>query len=283
MRFRLYREFGALNSPPIFDAFEQGIKTLGHESTHDPDAIPVIWSVLWQGRMKSNQAIYEKCRLAGKPVVIIEVGNFHRGQTWRIGVNHINSLGLFGNDENLDLNRPDFLGVKLENFVKNRRPEILVAAQHQHSLQWEGQSTMAQWATTIVNNIRAHTNRNIIVRPHPRSPFSVNLPGIKVDRPQRVQNTYDDFNINYNFHCVVNHNSGPGVQAAINGVPVICDRSSLAHEISGKIQNIEDITLPDRDDWFLKLCHTEWTVNEIRSGIPLKRLEKYLSLSLTLQ
>lgn len=281
MRFRLYREHGALNSPPVFDAFEHGLKSLGHESTHDADAIPVIWSVLWQGRMKQNQMIYEKCRLANKPIVIIEVGNFHRGQTWRIGVNHINSLGLFANDENLDLKRPEFLGVKLENFVKNRRPEILIAAQHQYSLQWEGMPTMAKWTTDIVNNIRAHTNRNIVIRPHPRSPFSVNLPGVKVEHPKRVQNTYDDFNINYNFHCVVNHNSGPAVQAAINGVPVICDRSSLAHEISGKIQNIEDIILPDRNDWFLKLCHTEWTVEEIRSGAPLKRLEKYLSLALT--
>ena len=29
MRFKLYREYGALNSPPVFDAVEQGLKQLG--------------------------------------------------------------------------------------------------------------------------------------------------------------------------------------------------------------------------------------------------------------
>jgi hypothetical protein len=71
---------------------------------------------------------------------------------------------------------------------------------------------------------------------------------------------------------VVNHNSGPAVQAAINGVPVICDHSSLAFPVSDQIENIDSITLPDREDWFLKLCHTEWTVPEIVEGTPIRRL-----------
>jgi hypothetical protein len=71
---------------------------------------------------------------------------------------------------------------------------------------------------------------------------------------------------------VVNHNSGPAVQAAIHGTPIICDSSSLAGEITGKFEDIETVELPDREDWFLQLCHTEWTVNEIAQGIPMKRL-----------
>jgi hypothetical protein len=76
---------------------------------------------------------------------------------------------------------------------------------------------------------------------------------------------------------VINHNSGPCIQAAIQGIPVICDSSSLAGILSGKMEKIEEISLPDRDEWFLKLCHTEWTVEEIASGIPIKRLEKYFN------
>jgi hypothetical protein len=71
---------------------------------------------------------------------------------------------------------------------------------------------------------------------------------------------------------VINHNSGPAVQAAINGVPVVCDPSSLAGELSEKLENIESPVLPNRDEWFLKLCHTEWSVDEIARGIPLQRL-----------
>ena len=117
-----------------------------------------------------------------------------------------------------------------------------------------------------------YTDRKIVVRPHPRNPFSVNLPNTVVEQPRQISGSYDDFDINYDYHCVVNYNSGPAVQAAINGTPVICNASSLAGEISGKFEEIETIQLPDRTDWFLKLCHTEWTTEEIIKGIPLQRL-----------
>jgi hypothetical protein len=268
MRFRLYREYGALNSKPVFDAFEQGLKSLGHEVVNTPDGIPVIWSVLWHGRMAHNERIYQThC-----PIVIIEVGNLHRGATWRVSLNHINSLGKFGNHEDLDSDRPKKLGVKLGAVKENRRPEIMIATQHQRSLQWQGQPPILDWVHSTVKQIRQYSDRKIIVRPHPRSPISLNIPGVEVGLPRQIAGSYDDFDIDYNCHCVVNHNSGPAVQAAVHGTPIICDSSSLAGEISGKFEDIETAELPDREDWFLKLCHTEWTVNEIAQGIPMKRL-----------
>jgi len=268
MRFRLYREYGALNSKPVFDAFERGLKSLGHEVVNTPDGIPVIWSVLWQGRMAPNERIYQThC-----PIIIIEVGNLHRGETWRVSLNHINRLGKFGNYEDLDSDRPKKLGVKLGAVKENRRPEIMIATQHQRSLQWQGQPPILDWVHSTVKQIRQHSDRKIIVRPHPRSPISLNIPGVEVGLPRQIIGSYDDFDIDYNCHCVVNYNSGPAVQAAIHGTPIICDSSSLAGEISGKFEDIETAELPDREDWFLKLCHTEWTVNEISQGIPMKRL-----------
>jgi hypothetical protein len=272
MRFRLYREHGALNSVPVFDAFEQGLKSLGHEIVSNNEEVAVIWSVLWHGRMSANQAIYEKCISENRPVLIIEVGNLKRNELWRISLNHINSLGIFGNDLQLDNNRPQKLGVELQPISTDRRGEILIATQHERSLQWTGMPTMRAWTEKLIGEIKQRTNRRIVVRPHPRSPFPVKIPGVLVDSPRRVPNTYDDFNIFYNYHCVINYNSGPAVQAAIRGVPVICDSSSLAGELSEKLENIENPMLPDRSEWFLKLCHTEWTVEEISQGIPLQRL-----------
>jgi len=273
MRFKLYRENGALNSKPIFDAFEQGLKSLGHTVVDSNEDVSVIWSVLWAGRMAKNKPIYD----ADKPVIILEVGNLLRNTTWRISLENINALGKFGNTKDLDLTRPEKLGLKLHPIQTTRRPEILIASQHQQSQQWDGMPNMSQWIHYTVEKIRNYTNRNIIVRPHPRSPVHINIPGVTVIRPNLIYGTYDSFDIDYNYHCVVNYNSGPAVQAAINGTPVICDSSSLAGELSGTFENIETISLPSREEWFLKLCHTEWTVEEISQGIPLKRLINLLT------
>ena len=272
MRFRLYREHGALNSAPIFDAVEQGLRSLGHEIVTNNEDIAVIWSVLWSGRMKNNQKIYHQCRLEGKPVMIIEVGNLKRGETWRLSLNHINNLGIFGQHEELDIERPKKLGISLQPYQQNRRGEILIACQHIESLQWEGMPLMKSWCEDIISKIKQYTRRRIIVRPHPRSPFSFNMSNIVFERPQKIPNTYDDFNIFYNYHCVINHNSGPSIQAAIRGVPILCDSTSLASPISIKWENLENPNLPDREQWFLELCHTEWTVDEIQQGIPLLRI-----------
>ena len=272
MKFKLYKEYGALNSPPVFDALEKGIINAGHQVVSENEDISVIWSILWSGRMRNNRKIYYSAINSNRPVLIVEVGNLKRGVTWRISLNHINNLGIFANTKDLDHSRPEKLGLSLSEFQKNRGNNILIACQHQESLQWEGMPPMKTWLESIVSKIQEHTRRQIVVRPHPRSPFSINIPGIIFERPQKIPNTYDNFDISYNYHCVINHNSGPAVQAAIQGVPILCDSSSLAAPLSIDYKDLETPYLSDRKDWFLKLCHTEWTVEEIQKGIPIIRL-----------
>jgi len=274
MRFKLHQEHGALNSPPIFAAVAQGLRNSGHEVVNSEQDIDVIWSVLWHGRMKGNQQVYQQAKKQGRPVMIIEVGNIFRNITWRISFNHINGLGNFGNYENLDPDRPKKLGVELKPLLKTRRREILIACQHEHSLQWEGNPRMAHWVENKVQEIQNYTDIPIAVRPHPRSQFSINVKNVRIDQPKQIPNTYDDYNFDYNYHCIVNHNSGPGIRAALSGVPIIVDQSSLAYPVGDSMQNIENPHLQDRQDWFIKLVHSEWTVDEISKGIPIKRILK---------
>lgn len=276
MKFKTYRENGALNSPPIFDAFEEGVRAIGHTISSDNDAIPVIWSVLWNGRMAPNKIIYENARKNNKPVIIIEVGNFLRGKTWRISLNHINNLGIFGSSDDLDYDRVKKFQLNLKPFKENRRSEILIAGQHQKSLQWQGQPNIDIWVRNIISNVRKFSDRPIVVRPHPRSPFVLQEKNVVFEKPRMVPNTYDDFDLDFNYHCIINHNSGVPVQAALNGIPTICDQSCLAYPVSTAFESLENPILPDRDEWFAKLLHTEWFIDEIKQGIPLKRLEKYL-------
>ena len=92
MKFKLYKNFGALNSVSVFNAFADGVRVGGHEIVENNEDVAVIWSVLWHGRMAGNQQIYNDCVKRNKPVVVIEVGNLKRGQTWRISEAHINGL-----------------------------------------------------------------------------------------------------------------------------------------------------------------------------------------------
>jgi len=277
MRLKIYRQFGALNSRDVFDAFSAGVVKLGHEIVDSNEDIAVIWSVLWQGRMLQNREVYQYCQSHNIPVMIIEVGNLKRGVTWRLSLDHINGHGKFANIDNLDGLRPEKLGVKLNPPLVSRRHEILIASQHKFSLQWANMPTMEQWIEKTIKRIRKYSNRNIVVRPHPRSTIRLTpINGVRVEIPNKIPNSYDDFDIDYNFHCVINHNSGPAVQAAIAGTPVICDASSLAGTISEKWENLDNPTLPDRQDWFVKLCHTEWTLEELAQGIPQERLIKSL-------
>ena len=283
MKFKLYKNFGALNSVSVFTAFANGVRVCGHEIVENNEDVAVIWSVLWHGRMAGNQQIYNDCVKRNKPVVVIEVGNLKRGQTWRISEAHINGLGIFGNIENLDPSRPQKLGIGLQAEKTRRRDEILIATQHSRSLQWQGQPSMEQWIRDTIVNIKRHSGRRIVVRPHPRSQIREKFADAVIELPKKLVNTYDEYDINYDYHCIINYNAGPSVQAVINGTPTICDSSSLAFPVSEKWENLENPQLPNREEWFLKLCHTEWTVDEISQGIPLKRLESYLKEKLKIR
>lgn len=276
MKFKIFREHGALNSPEIFNAFEQGLRATGHEVVSTNEDVAVIWSVLWHGRMAPNQQIYERYRKHNIPVIIIEVGNLKRNVTWRICLNHINGLGTFPNEIDLDNDRPKKLKIKLQPFNNSRKNTILIATQHHKSLQWQGMPPMDRWLTKLIDNIREKTDMPITIRPHPRSPMPAiehEFKNVYRQNPSKVTGTYDDFDIEYNYHIVINHNSGVPIHAAIAGTPVICDTSSLAYPVSDSLENIINPTLPDREEWLVRLTHTEWTVDEIAKGIPIKRLE----------
>ena len=272
MKFKLYREFGSLNSKPVFDALQRGIQQLGYTETTNNEDVSVIWSVLWHGRMAGNQQIYERNLRLDKPTLVLEVGNLRRGLTWRLSLNNVNQNGYFGNNTDLDLDRPSKLGIQLNPWCEKRNNKILIACQHEKSLQWQGQPPMHEWVNLTIDRIRQYSNRDIVIRPHPRSPLRGKLREGHVELPRKITNTYDDFDIDYGYHCLINHNSGPAVQSVIKGTPVICDSSSLAFDISNKFENIENLKFENRSEWLVRLSHTEWTVNELATGMPLQRV-----------
>lgn len=265
----------ALNSRPVMsavlDVFQsRGIQT--QENSLNADAA-VIWSVLWHGRMRKNQQVYEHYRRQGKPVVVIDVGALYRGRTWKLAVNHINQTGYYGHTENLDRNRPTKLGISTAINLTNNG-EILVAAQHNSSLQVAPVGIIESWITDQVEQIRRVTDRPIVIRPHPRCRVDLSkVPrNMRIEQPVAVANTYDSFNIHYDYHAVVNYNSGPGIQAAISGARPIVDQSSLAWPVAVSIADIDHPYEIDRQQWLIEICHTEYTLDELKLGLWLQRI-----------
>jgi len=274
MRVAYFPNQCALNSIPVMQAMLDSLRRAGHtveENSMDSDAV-VIWSVLWAGRMTENKKVYEHYRAHDRPVIVADVGALYRGETWKVALNHINRLGHYGHTENLDMDRPKKLGISLAVNL-SRNPAILIAAQHRHSLQLANQDHEA-WVMEQVKEIRQVSDRPIVIRPHPRSPLHLdNLDRtIAVERPQKVDGTYDDFDMHFDYHAVVNYCSGPGIQAAISGTRPIVGTYSLALPVSVAIEDLDQPYNVDRDQWLVEICHTEYTVNEIKEGLWIRRL-----------
>ena len=264
----------AKNSQPVMSAVldclqARGIQTQENSMTSDA---AIIWSVLWAGRMSANQAVYEHYRSQGRPVIIIEIGALYRGNTWKIAVNNINSQGYYGHLNNLDWDRPKKLRISLATQL-SPKPNIIVALQHDRSLQVSGLN-MVDWLHITLNILKNSTDRPITVRPHPRCRLALNNlpPGVTMEIPNKLPNTYDSFDMHYDCHALVNYNSGPGIQAAIAGVRPVVDLTSLAHPVAVDFADIEKPYTQNRELWLAQICHTEYTVDELRKGTWISRV-----------
>ena len=264
MKLAYFPNQTALQSETVWQSFLVGCQKLGItlvENSMNADAA-LIWSVLWNGRMKSNQLVYEHFRKQNKPVFILEVGSLIRGKTWKLSLNHINNTGMYPIFKNRNLD------ITLQN-NNNRKDHILIALQHTNSLQWD--IDLNTWVTQQITSIRSYTDRPIVIRPHPRCYFH-NTTSFPLEIANKIPNTYDKFDIDYNCHAVINYNSGVGIQSVIAGTPVITGNTSLAYSVSNNFSDLENLILPDRTDWFTHIKCTEWTTEELMNGYPTEYL-----------
>ena len=277
MKFSLWTDYGALNSKPIFAAFSNSLLDCGHTVVYNDNSADanVIWSVLWHGRMARNKNVW----LQKKPTIVLEVGGIQRGTTWKVGLNGINRDAYFGPDNNDDA-RHRLLGLSVKPW-RTDGEYILICGQHDKSLQWQGMPSMSTWVMNTIDEIRMYTDRPIVFRPHPRCL----LPNIEYEfknvtrqNPIKLNGTYDDFDMQFDcVHATVSWSSNPGIHSVLNGVPAFVGPSSLAYDVSIKtLANIDNPPVVDRQQWLNDYAHTEWTVEEISKGIPLKRLTNRL-------
>ncbi len=277
MKFSLWTQYGALNSKPVFDAFANSLNNNGYDVAYNDISadVNVIWSVLFNGRMAGNKAVWEQ----QKPTIVLEVGGIKRGTTWKVGLNGINRDAYFGPSGNSS-DRVRLLGLQVKPW-KYDGEHILIAGQHDKSLQWKDMPAMATWVHDTITFIRAQTDRPIIFRPHPRCPLPAiehDFKHVKRQEPLQIKGSYDDFDMQFNnIWATVSWSSNPAIHSIINGVPAFTGPSSLAFDVAEQnLRNIENPLYGDRTQWLNDYAHTEYTIEEISKGIPLKNLTSKL-------
>ena len=283
MKFSLWTQYGALNSKPVFNALSDSLVAAGHDVVwNDPVSdVDVIWSVLFSGRMVHNKNIWERNMAKSKPTIVLEVGGIKRNTTWKVGLNGINRNAYFGPNGNTS-DRRISLDLSLKPW-RTRGEYILIAGQHSKSLQWQSMPQMSNWFLQTYDTIRKHTTRPILFRPHPRCRLEHIERGLKHvyrQQPRQLPSTYDDYDMDFNnVWATISYSSNPGIHSIINGVPAFVGPASLAYDASNDIDFLHDIenpVMPDRTQWLNDYAWTEFTIEEIASGLPLKRLTSKL-------
>lgn len=139
-----------------------------------------------------------------------------------------------------------------------------------------GQS-FEDWVDSVIASIRKYTDREIVIRPHPRE-----------SRKSRLSNiTGKNISLSENFtkggnsggdglaadlsqaHCVVTYNSGSAIESICEGIPTFAMHDGsmiwpIAHKQLSQIENLNyniDIT-----QWCNDIAYTQWTYEEQTKG-----------------
>lgn len=148
---------------------------------------------------------------------------------------------------------------------------IVIFCQRPRGWNMLGQNQDA-WLNNMVEQIRAHTDRPIMIRMHPGD-------GNRFEAIQRIQRRYGQ-TVSISNHnnirealkdcwCAVGYNSTPNVVAAIEGIPVYLQDPlhSWAKDICfTDLSLIDNPPLPDRSAWINKIANIHWSNQEVRSG-----------------
>lgn len=172
------------------------------------------------------------------------------------------------------------LGVKLTN-APVVRPDghILICMQRDGGFSMKTLNPI-QWLGVKIKRIRLHSQRHILVRPHPGAyklqDFAKfrSLPNVTVVDPAK-SSLLDNLQ---NAHAAVFFNSSASVAAAMANVPIFADdESCVSWAVANK--DISKIELPqtfDRSQWINDLAAAHWSDADGRAGLIWQKFLPYL-------
>ena len=256
--------------------------------TYEPCDVAIFFGS-WKDRNSTWHKTKNNIVSNNKPFICIETPLIGRGPVsdileddwYRIGVNGF--LADTGNFNNVDRpsDRWEMISKQLKVNFKAWKKEgeyIVVALQLPGDASLRG-TPIDKWAADVVAELRKHTNMHIVVRT-PQLPREYDAYQIKritdVGGVSIQQGTKDNLIPTLDrAYATVTFSSGFGIDSVINGVPTIAmDPGSFAYELgNNKIENINNLKYPDRQQWLNNLAYAQWSGEEIKEGLPWKHLK----------
>lgn len=233
-----------------------------------------------------------------KPFIVSESAPFrHYPEYLRFGWwSYKWDLGNFNND-NVDRNRwlkfAKNTDIQFKDWRKNPDGKIVIMGQKEgdsslRRMYNDGYESFYFWVVDQVREIRKYTDRDIVIRPHPRNLErgirytrkalnKLDLEGVDTSNilvsdnltaggnqgGEGLQADLDDA------YCVVTYNSLSGVEAVMEGIPVFAmDGGSMVAPIAHTdYSEIEDLHYDvDLTEWQNKIAYTMWNKEEVQSG-----------------
>lgn len=142
--------------------------------------------------------------------------------------------------------RFEALGITLQPWRSGRH--VVVAPLSNFVADFYGINPL-HWLRQTVRILKSKTDRDIVIKPK--------------DSDQSLEETLKGA------HCLVTLDSNAAVDAAVMGIPVFCSKVNAAAPVA----NIENLDIeaplkPERSQWAANLSYMQWTIPEIKAGLP---------------
>jgi len=137
-------------------------------------------------------------------------------------------------------------------------------------------STMpgSQFVKTSVEKIRQHTDREIVIKPHPLSQFHPD--GYNV-----LSNKITIKKLSQMLYCAVLDNSTSIFELTYMGIPCFTTKANFGHKLGNndltKINDIYYETPEKMREWYNEMANTEFLVYEFREDTILDYIEEMLN------
>jgi hypothetical protein len=178
---------------------------------------------------------------------------FGRGKFFRVTKNRFMHDGV----GNAGPERFEKFGIKVKPWRKDGR-HILITTQSELFYEARLGTTREAWTNELIEELRKHTDREIIVCHKPPVKTMASNQPHAIDLESQIRDAW----------ALVTHSSSSAVKAVLEGVPVFSLAPSMVSCMGlDDLGRIEEPVYPDdREPWLWNLAANQWTFREMRDG-----------------